>query len=44
MNQVLNERDDLLNAVFGKILRDIDFHQISFSVSDGSFTSDIGLL
>ena len=44
MHQVLNERSDLLIAVFGKILRDKTFMNSIYFVTDGSFTADGGLL
>ena len=44
MHQVLNERGDLLRAIFRKLLRKrlakIQIHH----VTDGSFTTDVGLL
>ena len=44
MHQVLNERSDLLIAVFGKILLDKTFMNSIYFVADGSFTADSGLL
>ena len=44
MHQVLNERGDLLIAVFGQILRDKTFMNSTYFVTDGSFTADGGLL
>ena len=44
MHQVLNERGDLLIAVFGKILLDKTFSNSTYFVTDGSFTADGGLL
>ena len=44
MHQVLNERGDLLIAVFGKILLDKTFMNSIYFVTDGSFTADGGLL
>ena len=44
MHQVLNERGDLLIAVFGKILLDKTFWNSIYFVTDGSFTADGGLL
>ena len=44
MHQVLTERGDLLNAVFGKILQGMTFLNSTYFVTDGSFTADGGLL
>ena len=44
MHQVLTERGDLLNAVFGKILLDKTFLNSNYFVTDGSFAADGGLL
>ena len=44
IHQVLNERGDLLNAVFGKILQDKTLLNSTYFVTDGSFTADGGLL
>ena len=44
MHQVLNERGDLLIAVFGQILLDKTLMNSIYSVTDGSFTADSGLL
>ena len=44
IHQVLTERGDLLNAVFGKILLDKTFLNSIYFVADGSFTADGGLL
>ena len=44
MHQVLNERGDLLLAVFGKILLQKTFMKSIYFVTDGSFTADGGLL
>ena len=44
MHQVLNERCDLLIAVFGKILLDKTFLNSIYFVKDGSFTADGGVL
>ena len=44
IHQVLNERSDLLIAVFGKTLRDMTFMNSIFFVADGSFTAGSGLL
>ena len=44
MFQVLNERGDLLIAVFGKILLDKTFLNSTYFVTDGPFTADGGLL
>ena len=44
MHQVLNERSDLLIAVFGKILLDKTFMNPIYFVTDGSLTVDSGLL
>ena len=44
MHHVLNERGDLLIAVFCKILLDKTFLNSTYFVTDGSFTADGGLL
>ena len=44
MRQVLTERGDLLNAVFGKILLDKTFMNSIIFGKDGLFTADSGLL
>ena len=44
VHQVLTERSDLLNAVFGIILQSMIFLNSNNFVTDGSFTADVGLL
>ena len=39
-HQILNERSDLLIAVFGKILLHKTFLNSTYFVTDGSFTTD----
>ena len=43
MLQVLTERSDLLNAVFGNSSGQ-DFHEFNYFVTDGSSTAESGLL
>ena len=44
IHQVLTERGDLLNAVFGTIILDKTVLNSIYFVTDGSFTADGGLL
>ena len=43
MNQVLTERDDLLNSIWNNSSRQ-DFFEFNYFVTDGSFTADGGQL